>query len=119
MGGDVALILQSLASACHPLAAMNPTGSHMLVARLKAAPEIVGKHSCPANSGRPSIELQHVSGETIVKHPVPGSTARGGGDGGGVVGSAAGGGFGAAPGGIGGGAGGESSQLERAPSTVT
>jgi len=119
MGGDVALSLQSLAISCHPLAAMNPTGSHMLVARLKALPEIVGKHSCPANSGRPSIELQQTVGSVIVKQPVPGSTARGGGDGGGVVGSGDGGGCGAFPGLNGGGCGGESSQLVRPPSAVT
>lgn len=118
VGGDVALNLQSLASACHPFAAMNPTGSHMLAARLKALPETVGKHSWPANSGRPSIELQHTVGSVIVKQPVPGSTARGGGEGGGVAGSGAGGGRGAFPGGNGGGVGGDCSHETSVPSTV-
>lgn len=119
MGGDVALNLQSLAICCHPFAAMNPTGSHMLVARLNGPPETVGKHSWPANSGRPSIELQHTVGSVMVKQPVPGSTARGGGEGGGVAGSGAGGGFGAAPGGLGGGCGGDSLHETSSPSTVT
>lgn len=48
-GGDpgdvVALSLQSLARLCQPFAAMNPAGSHLLVARLKVFPEMVGKHS--------------------------------------------------------------------------
>jgi hypothetical protein len=125
VGGDVALSLQSLASACHPFEAMNPTGSHALVVALKGFPETVGKHSWPANSGRPSIELQHTLGSVMVKQPVPGSTARGGGGGdagGGDAGVGAGWGSGAAPGGKGGGCGGcggDVSHETSLPSTVT